>query len=501
MRKCKNVLIFVVFVFLVSVLSIPLSADDGNEPPANPWLADSPWAMSHRNPYCQASSPYPGPESVKFTSKADFTSGNPILITIGISAPYPDGSRVLWGSDAVYVYKADPSGRRIKYIDKQLKEDLFTNALSDVSSLMSGAYTLIDKDNIFYVPKLTKLNAYGDAIEGDPGSDVAVKRSFEIPATMLRAEGENIVGMNMTYDGMIAFVTNQGLVGVISRSFDDVYYLALADGDEVSNSIACDEDGGIYVVTSEKMYRVQWTGTELTTDESKGGWAADYETGDGPSGVRLGAGSGSTPTLMGTGDQDKFVCITDGKDLMNITLFWRDKIPSDWNQIEGVKDRRIAAQVPVTFGDAGATTSLSEQSVCIRGYGALVVNNQLQSNLKSEALSMLISGITFNAPYGAEKFEWDPVAREMKTAWVNEDVSIPNGIPTMSSETGLMYGVGQGLFGIWTFEALDWETGESVFTFNYGWSMACNSAFAATQVGLDGHLYTGTLLGMARMRP
>ncbi len=305
----------------------------------------------------------------------------------------------------------------------------------------------------------------------------------------------------MTYDGMIAFVTNQGLVGVISRSFDDVYYLALEDGEEVSNSVACDEEGGIYVVTSEKMYRVQWTGTELTIDESKGGWAAEYETGDGVLGLRLGAGSGATPTLMGTGDQDKFVCITDGNDLMNIVLFWRDKIPSDWNHIEGTKDRRIAVQVPVAFGDADATVSLSEQSACIRGYDAVVVNNQLKSDLESNGLSMLLSGITFNAPYGAEKFKWDPVAREMTTAWVNQDVSIPNGVPTMSSETGLMYGVGQGPLGIWTFEALHWETGEPVFTFNYGFSSACNSAFAATQIGLDGHLYTGTLLGIVRMRP
>lgn len=32
-----------------------------DEPPANLFLADSPWAMTHRNPYCQGSSPFPGP--------------------------------------------------------------------------------------------------------------------------------------------------------------------------------------------------------------------------------------------------------------------------------------------------------------------------------------------------------------------------------------------------------------------------------------------------------
>jgi hypothetical protein len=113
----------------------------------------------------------------------------------------------------------------------------------------------------------------------------------------------------------------------------------------------------IYVVTSRKMYRVQWTGTELSTDEAKGGWIADYETGGDQSGIRLGNGSGTTPTLMGTGSQDRFVAITDGSELMNIVLFWRDEIPVDWHQIPGTKDRRIAAQVPVRFGDPEAKHS------------------------------------------------------------------------------------------------------------------------------------------------
>lgn len=32
-------------------------------PPKNPFLADSPWPMSHQGPYAQGSSSYPGPTS------------------------------------------------------------------------------------------------------------------------------------------------------------------------------------------------------------------------------------------------------------------------------------------------------------------------------------------------------------------------------------------------------------------------------------------------------
>ncbi len=123
--------------------------------------------------------------------------------------------------------------------------------------------------------------------------------------------------------------------------------------------------------------RVQWTGSELTLDPASGAWRAAYEIGAGQQGGRLGKGSGSTPTLMGTGDGDRFVVITDGQDVMHLVLMWRDDIPSGWEPIAPGKDLRIAAEVPVTFGNPDAEVAYSEQSVLVRGYGAVVVNNRL----------------------------------------------------------------------------------------------------------------------------
>ena len=82
---------------------------------------------------------------------------------------------------------------------------------------------------------------------------------------------------------------------------------------------------------------------------------------------------------MGTdpGD-DRFVVITDGQRLMNLVLMWRDEIPVDWRPDRPGKDRRIACEVPVRFGDPNATESLDEQSVLVRGYASILVNNQLR---------------------------------------------------------------------------------------------------------------------------
>ncbi|MCX5849565.1 MAG: hypothetical protein NTW65_08965 [Deltaproteobacteria bacterium] len=489
-------LLFFLTVFSVKVFAwsvIPPNFTD--EPPTNPFIADSPWPMSHRNPYCQASSPYPGPKSISLTTTSSFNVGMPGLITLAISGKYPDGKRVIWGSSSTAVFKADEA---LHYIKTMNKENLTISSVFSTDEMLSGAYTLVDKNNIFYMPRFTKIFAFGDAVAGNRYSDIVIKGKYEIPANMLVDPAEKIVGLSMTWDGMLVFATSHGLVGVVSRNFDEAFYYRFPAGEQNSNSIACDENGGIYVVTDKNMYRVQWTGSELTIDPAHGGWSAGYETGEG-SGVRLGAGSGSTPTLMGTGNQDKFVVITDGQDLMHLVFFWRDEIPADWQQIPGTESRRIAAQVPVTFGDPSATETLSEQSVCVRGYGTAVVNNQLKASFNNQAISVLMSGFAPIAPYGVEKFVWDPQTRTLKTAWVNKSVSMPNGIPSMSQATNLFYGVGQ-KWGAWTFEALNWTTGKSVFSYPYGITPANNSAYAATEIGLDGSLYTGTLMGMVRMK-
>ncbi len=482
---------------------IPDPIDDGNAPPVNIYLADSPWPMSHRNPYGQASSPYAGPPE-RIDSRS-YISGYPGLCTVAVSNVYQDGSRVLWGNNVTTVFKITTLGETISYIDLLDKE----NELGEpdyggeepglTEKAISGAYILLDREGTFFVPNFKRIFAFRDSTQGDPNSEIHVRGVFEIPSEELNGPQDKIVGLNITHDGMLAIATSMGIVAVISRDFTQAFYLNLGDGqEEISNSIACDEEGGIYVVTSKKMYRVQWSGSELSFDESKGGWYADYETGDDQAGIRLGLGSGSTPTLMGTGNQDKFVVITDAQDLMHLVLFWRNDIPDNWIQIPDSKDRRIAGQMPVTFGDPLATSSLSEQSVCVRGYGALVVNNQLALN--DIGLDLIFSGVSFIAPYGAEKFEWDPDEKKLRSAWANQEISLPNGIPTMSSTTNLIYDIGQ-RNSFWTMEALDWSTGESVFHYTLGPNIKYNSAYAATQIGLNGHLYSGTALGMLRLNP
>ena len=176
--------------------------------------------MSHRNPYCQASSPYPGPKSIGLTTTSSFNVGMPGLITLAISGKYPDGKRVIWGSSSTSVFKADEA---LNYIKTMQKENLTISSIFTPDEMLSGAYTLVDKDNVFYMPRFTKIFAFGDAVAGNRYSDIVIKGTYEIPASMLVDPAEKIVGLSMTWDGMLVFATSHGLVGVVSRNFDEAF--------------------------------------------------------------------------------------------------------------------------------------------------------------------------------------------------------------------------------------------------------------------------------------
>jgi hypothetical protein len=291
----------------------------------------------------------------------------------------------------------------------------------------------------------------------------------------------------------------------VDRSFENAYFLQLGNGDEYNfNGFATDEEGGIYVATHKAMYRVQWTGEKLTINEDEGGWRAEYGsgtmTGGGP-GVQSLAGTGSSPSLMGVGPcQDKFVVITDGEELMNILLFWRDEIPANWKQLPGTKSRRVAAKVPITFGDPDRTKSFSDQSVLVYGYGAFVVNNEMTENFEGKMANILYGGLPEYAPFGCEKFAWNPVTRQLNSKWVNNNLSFPNAVPTMSPLTNLIYQIGQ-RDGMWTLEALDWFTGKSVWHYEIGDRSRHNSSFSPCIIGPDQCVYYGTFFGMIRIRP
>jgi len=468
-------------------------------------------------------------------------------IGLDFTSAYGDGGVAIWGSPLGLegaVVKIDDDTFEI--IDLYIPADRETNPPNFTAGI-SGAYNALDRDDRFIVGRTTFLEVYADTVPGDRFSPIGlVKREF-LPDSALCRNSDIIAGMVLTYDDHVAFVTEEAVLGVIPRDPAEMTAANLktfsvngADCEDpvvprddleiVSNSLAADEDGGIYLVTSAAMYKFQFDGSAISLE-----WRAEYEAGDGGvSSIRLGPGSGSTPSLMGTAlDDDRFVVITDGQDLMHLVLLWRDEVPADWTPLPG-KDPRIACEFPITFGDPGATESLSEQSVLVRGYAAVVVNNLLQDEsqippipIVQNALAALLGGDPDLAPFGIERVDWDPETRTCRGIWANDEISIPNGIPAMSQATNLFYGIGQ-RGGVWGLEGLDFDTGASrlfapasvtecpqeaidsinpLLLFFIADTLerlpgSCeNSFFAGTEVGPAGAIVTGTFAGASKYTP
>jgi len=520
--------------FSAAVLSWATVAQAANLPPRNPFLADSSYAIAHGDAGQQDAVAQAGPAGPTRTLGEDeirWISVGPGPAGATISSRYADGRRVIWTNGVDRISKIDHDDFRVlatwwlpgarRYSDEEAEASIaafdrshsgvfaIRRALKEMEKLrdLSGVYTLVDRDGVYYIGDSRGfVTAYGDATAGDPDSPIAELRRFELP----KAASGLLVGMNMTFDGWLVLATEHGDVLVVKRDFSDfrIARMKHSEGAEdkatgpgrgwIRNSIAVDEAGGIYVASQAHQHKLVWTGERISTDEVDGAWTAEYPNG-------WGHGTGATPSLMGFGDEDRFVVITDGSVVMNMMLFWRDAIPEDWKALPGVADRRVAGLLPANMGDPALPAIQSEQSVVVSGYGAFVVNNSPRGvpwYLPKLAQIALIGWLGANPdyqPYGVQKFEWDPDARRLGMAWVNREVSSPSCVPIASYASGLVYLIGA-RDDRWTLEALDGKTGESAFHYVIG-GERYNPLFAATNLDESGRVHYATSWGRVRLDP
>jgi hypothetical protein len=522
-------------ILLLALLVAHMSGQAAEMPPKNPYLADSSYAMGHGDSAQQDAMPQAGPSGpsrVLGNEEIQYVHTGPGFFGIATSGIYEDGKRVFWGNGLDRIVKLDYDSHEIvseyffpgaeRWDSAQAEAAIATfndsndgifaiyDAFSEAQKLrnLSNLYTVLDADHTYYVgSKSGLITAYGDKDPADSRSPIVKLREFQLPA---EATGP-IMGLNMTYDGWLIAATEHGYMAAVSRDFKDYVLIRLkhSEGAEdkatgptgygwIRNAYAIDEAGGIYIASQQHMHKVVWNGEALSTDPADGAWTAEYLN-------EWGHGTGATPSLMGFGDEDRFVVITDGQPQMNVILFWRDGIPREWEQLEGAPDRRIAGQQPVTMGDPDLTQIQSEQSVVVAGYGALVVNNHPRNipwYLPGKASSLLISYLGSNPryqPYGVQKFAWNPQSQSLEEAWVNKEVSSPSTVPIVGVGSNMAYLIGA-RDNLWTLEAMNWETGKSEFHYTIG-DQRYNVLFSGTLIDEDGRIHYGTPWGRVRLNP
>ena len=468
-----------------------------NMPPRNPWLADSVYPTSHFNPAATDSVLHAGPmqgrqltrdgthavhnvlvsnPAIKKIGKdtVAFASGTlgilkllltgSALETLGFT-PYPGLERQAQkaGPEAIdSLVQAWNAARRAKNDARLL------DAISHIEGLGvnfrtggNGSYNLFDRDGFHYcvydgtrVLKSTDDNVAREPVRVVKSVDVADAMPPQIAMAVTR-----IVGLAMTYDGFIAAAAPGALV-ILDRDLEVRSFAAFSD-EAVENSIAIDEKGGIYVVTSRRMHKISWNGEQLSVDERRGAWAAGYEWTPDDRVLAMGSisrGSGTTPVLMGFGDDsDKLVIIADGAEAgTNLVAFWRDGIPEDFEQKPDTKSRRIADQVRIDI-----STLTIEPSPNVLGYGVAVLNSTYPRPIpQSGFANAFTAGITRPAPLGIQKFTWNTQSRRFDRTWINAAVDNSDMmVPVVSAATGMLYAAHK-QNGVYQYLGIDWITGE-----------------------------------------
>lgn len=309
--------------------------------------------------------------------------------------------------------------------------------------------------------------------------------------------------MTLTYDGMVAIGTSRSVI-VTSRDFKGPLHTFEFDPNEfISNSMAIDEKGGIYVVGERAMYKISWTGSELSADWIDGAWASEYDKGSELPGVKFGIGSGSPPALMGFGDdRDKLVVITDGADHMKLVAFWRDLIPADFKHVPDTKSRRFAGQFQITCGLPSQTKFIqSGQAVVVSGYGAFVVNNfALREPHDNKLVDLFAAGPIYSLPTGCERCEWDPETGNWRSVWTRPDAVVASMIPAMSLSSKMALINGYTKQDGWELTGLDWETGKTVHRSVFGHDNLGNGALAHIQFLINGDMLFNSVGGPIRVR-
>ncbi len=375
-------------------------------------------------------------------------------------------------------------------------------------AISSGNYVLCDRDNYAYTNAGTIVARYRLKNASKPDDGIVLDRQLDVKESVSGAV--TLVGVVMTYDGHLAVAYNKG-VAIVDRDLTkvvDVY--TLPQNQMLSNSIAVDENDGIYLASNSTtsggdglMQKIVWNGKKLSTAEADGAWQSAYDGGPEAPCIKMGYGTGSTPTLMGFGDDaDKLVVITDGAKRMKLVAFWRDAIPADAR--EAVAGRpRIAGSYEVTCGLPASTEWIqSEQSVVVAGYGAFVVNNIMTGNelISDKIIGVLSLGPLMTPPLGVERVAWNTKENKWESMWTRADVSSISMIPSVSTASEMVFVNGYSAADGWEVTGLNWNTGATMHRVIFGDTNRGNGAYAIIQYFDNGDLLFNSVSGPYRVK-
>ena len=393
------------------------------------------------------------------------------ITRVFLSAPYPDGGRVLWAAGRTVVAKidaetfdviatlrrpgsqTDDSGSRERSLastDELIAERERTAStppdpkMRPPASAILGSWPPLsatppgpafDAEGRILMPEERAIVAYGDVEPGGRLSGIRVAQRFELPASI----PGRLTGLTLTADGHVAAATDAGHIVVLARGFSRLSTVKLPrlsreKASWVSGPVVADDRGGLFVASRDRLHRVAWDGSNLSVDAADGAWSAP---------VRGGFEPGTTPTLIEAGN-DRLIAVLAGLERDALVVMWRDAIPENWSNPGAAGSPRIAAEQRPGGGAPRSAGPAREDSP----------TDQALSSLAAAGAGLFVS---INGSGGPKRLTWDANARTLSSAWTSH-APAPMGGVVFSSDGRRVYYIGRRL-GRPALLGLDWESG------------------------------------------
>jgi hypothetical protein len=343
-------------------------------------------------------------------------------------------------------------------------------AANPFTDFAGGGYFYLDHEDRAVIPTTHRHIWVVEQTQGPLGPGFRLTRDYDVSGTI--APDDKLFSALPDWSGRIWWVSQAGVVGTIApdsgaiRTFDT--------HEQITNSFAVDETGGVYIVTDAALYRFDADpgGTPAVT------WREQYAN----SGVRkpgqVSPGSGTTPTLVGS----RYVAITDNADPMNVVVYRRAR---------GVSGSRLSCTRAVFDRGAGAT----DNSLIGIGKSLIVENNYGYSGPTATT-----QGATTTP--GLERVDITDDGGRCKGVWRSAEIA-PSVVPKLSLATGLVYTYTKPAGrsdDAWYFTALDFRSGATAYKRLAGTGLGFNNHYAPVSLGPDGTAYVGTLGGLVLLR-
>ena len=344
-------------------------------------------------------------------------------------------------------------------------------AANPFTDFSGGGYFYLDHRDRAVIPTTHRHLWVVEQTDGPLGPGFALTRDYDVSGVL--SPDDKLFSALPDWDGRIWWASQAGVVGTIDPESGAIR--TLDTNEQITNSFAVDETGGVYIVSDAALYRFDAgaDGTPAVT------WREEYPNNGVQKPGQVSPGSGTTPTLVGS----EYVAITDNADPMSVVAYRRETT---------VTGSRLVCSSPVFEAGASAT----DNSLIGIGKSLIVENNHGYTGPTATT-----EGATTTP--GLERIDIRGGGGRCRTIWRSSERA-PSVVPKVSLANGLVYTYTKppdpGGVDAWYFTAIDFRKGHTVYKRLAGTGLGFNNHYAPITIGPDGTAYVGALGGLVLLR-